>query len=103
MFAATLDAGLLAAAATIIVAMIGWMVTRQTDSSKMQGDYMREINQDNHDMRDRIDALETKNRELDAHVTRCDADNEMLRQRVAALEAVLRRLLGNDIDGLDGL
>ncbi len=101
---------LVAVAVTALAAVLGWLATRGSDSTKMASDYMREISEDNRDLRRRVDALELENRDLKLHVDRCDADNAQLKHtadalqvRVQQLESVLRRLLGEDADALDGL
>lgn len=104
------DIGIIAIAATIIVAMIGWLGTRGTTSTELAGSYMREISSDNADLRLRVEAIELENVELKKYIKERDEDaarshteTAVLRARVASLEAVLKRLLGDDVEALDGL
>lgn len=101
MMVALSEGGAIGIAGVVIVALIGYLGTRGTDSSKMAGEYSRMIMEDNQDLRTRIEALEEENRKLSRHVDRCDADNDQLRQRVSSLEAVLRRGGGDPLEYLD--
>jgi len=118
------DAGLVAIILPLAAALLGWIGTRTSDNSKLADSFIGRLQADNKWLREdqevwrkRLDDLEDENLDLRKHVDQCDQDNaairrenalirqeaEQLRHRVASLEAVLRRLLGEDAEGLDGL
>lgn len=85
--------GIIAGVPSIAVVILGWLVSRSKDAAVKKvgadagkAEFMRLVQEDNTDLRQRMDKLESENPALRRRIVALEGENTKLRSRVSELE-----------------